>query len=113
MCYSAIRCEFNSTELIDAEFIRSEYYNKLELLRFSSNVGKFVGYTELGVKTAEHWNKDPGQLAQMRAQKEMYCKPNIKLFYKSALTKSGEFVFHTIYHCQSNNRFTDFEQTRQ
>ncbi|XP_026225283.1 H-2 class II histocompatibility antigen, E-S beta chain-like [Anabas testudineus] len=88
--YSVFSCEFNSTELSDIEFIRSEYYNKLEFVRFSSSVGKFVGYTEIGVKTAERWNHDPGQLAAMRAQKEMYCRPNAGLFYKSALNKTAK-----------------------
>lgn len=53
-------------------------------------MGKFVGYTEYGVREAEYFNNDPGQLASMRAQKETYCTPNIDLWYRSVLTKSGE-----------------------
>uniref|UniRef100_A0A3Q0RAE3 Ig-like domain-containing protein n=1 Tax=Amphilophus citrinellus TaxID=61819 RepID=A0A3Q0RAE3_AMPCI len=45
-CYTSARCLFNSTELKDIEFIRSYYYNRLEFVRFSSSVGKFVGYTD-------------------------------------------------------------------
>ncbi|KAL4009314.1 hypothetical protein ACER0C_003166 [Sarotherodon galilaeus] len=85
--YTSSRCLFNSTELRDIEYIRSYYYNRIEYVRFSSSVGKFVGYTEYGVKEADQWNKDQGQLAVMRAQKEIYCTPNIDLWYRSVLTK--------------------------
>ncbi|XP_034534667.1 H-2 class II histocompatibility antigen, E-S beta chain-like [Notolabrus celidotus] len=84
------RCEFNSTDLKDIEFTYSLYYNKLEYARFSSSVGKFVGYTEFGVKNAEFWNNDPSQLNAMRAQKATYCGHNIGIWYKAALTKSAE-----------------------
>ncbi|XP_067435811.1 DLA class II histocompatibility antigen, DR-1 beta chain-like [Thunnus thynnus] len=90
------RCEFNSTELGGIQFIFSIYHNKLEHIRFDSVVGKFVGYTEFGVKQAEAWNKDTAQLATWRAQRGTYCQPNIGVFYQVALTKSGEFVFDHI-----------------
>ncbi|XP_075941194.1 H-2 class II histocompatibility antigen, E-S beta chain-like isoform X2 [Anarhichas minor] len=90
MHYVVSRCDFNSTDLKDIEFIRSYSYNKLEIIRFSSSVGKYVGYTELGVKNAENWNKDPSELAAMRAQKETVCQHNIKIWYDAALTKSAE-----------------------
>uniref|UniRef100_A0A3Q1GEP7 MHC class II beta chain N-terminal domain-containing protein n=1 Tax=Acanthochromis polyacanthus TaxID=80966 RepID=A0A3Q1GEP7_9TELE len=85
MHYSKTHCAFNSTELKDIEYIRSFYYNKLEYLRFSSSLGKFVGYTEFGVKTAEQWNKDTALLSAERAQKETYCLPNIKIRYTNML----------------------------
>uniref|UniRef100_A0A3Q0R0H5 Ig-like domain-containing protein n=2 Tax=Amphilophus citrinellus TaxID=61819 RepID=A0A3Q0R0H5_AMPCI len=87
-CYTSARCLFNSTELKDIEFIRSYYYNRLEFVRFSSSVGKFVGYTEFGVKNAEYWNNNPSVLAAMRAQKETYCKHNSEIYYTNVLTKS-------------------------
>ncbi|XP_029932283.1 H-2 class II histocompatibility antigen, E-S beta chain-like isoform X2 [Myripristis murdjan] len=81
------RCEFNSTELQDMEFIKSYYFNKMELIRFSSSVGKFVGYTEFGVVNAERWNNDTAYLAAMRAEKERYCKYNAELFTHAVLSK--------------------------
>nr|AGJ70355.1 MHC class II antigen beta chain [Miichthys miiuy] len=84
------RCVFNSTDLKDIEFIASWYYNKMELIRFSSSVGKYVGYTEFGVKNAENWNSDASLLAQARAQKESYCLNNIEIDYQTALDKSAE-----------------------
>ncbi|XP_035987031.1 H-2 class II histocompatibility antigen, E-S beta chain-like isoform X2 [Fundulus heteroclitus] len=88
MYYMTQRCVFNSTELKDIEYIMSYYYDKLEYTRFSSSVGKFVGYTELGVKTAEQWNSDPSKIAMVNAQKEAYCLNNVGLNYQVALTKS-------------------------
>uniref|UniRef100_A0A668A1P6 Ig-like domain-containing protein n=1 Tax=Myripristis murdjan TaxID=586833 RepID=A0A668A1P6_9TELE len=61
--YAASYCEFNSSEMKDIEYILSFYYNKDEYLRYSSSVGEFVGYTELGVKNAERLNRDTAQLA--------------------------------------------------
>ncbi|XP_030266455.1 HLA class II histocompatibility antigen, DRB1-4 beta chain-like [Sparus aurata] len=82
------RCDFNSSDLNDIEYIRSYYYNKLEYTRFSSSVGEYVGYTEYGVKNAAFWNKDKSNLAAMRAQKETYCKNNVGNEYSAALTQS-------------------------
>nr|AFD01262.1 MHC class II beta subunit [Oreochromis niloticus] len=84
------RCDFNSTELEDIEFILSVYYNKIEVNRFDSDVGKFVGYTEYGVKNAEYWNNDQAFLAGWRAQKETYCQHNIGVWYSNILSKSAQ-----------------------
>ncbi|XP_059181129.1 H-2 class II histocompatibility antigen, E-S beta chain-like [Centropristis striata] len=89
--YSSMdRCGFNSSDLEDMEYIRSLYFNKDELVRFSSSLGKFVGFTEYGIKQAEYWNSQPSYLAQMRAQKERYCQHNIEIYYSNILTKSAE-----------------------
>ncbi|XP_036967158.1 DLA class II histocompatibility antigen, DR-1 beta chain-like isoform X2 [Acanthopagrus latus] len=82
------RCDFNSTDLNDIEFIDSYIYNKLEYSRFSSRVGEFVGFTEYGVKNAEAWNKDKSILAQERAEKERYFKPYVRL--QSVTPSSGK-----------------------
>ncbi|XP_044196750.1 H-2 class II histocompatibility antigen, E-D beta chain-like [Thunnus albacares] len=83
------RCEFNSTELGGIRFIRSYYYNKLEDIRFDSVVGKYVGYTEHGVKNAERWNKGP-ELAGVKAMRETACLNNVRNDYQHALTKSAK-----------------------
>ncbi|XP_039679054.1 H-2 class II histocompatibility antigen, E-S beta chain-like isoform X2 [Perca fluviatilis] len=90
MEYAVDRCVFNSSDLNDIEYIYSHYYNMEEYVRFSSSVGKYVGYTEYGVKNAERWNKDPSELARRKAAKEAYCKHNIDIDYQVALTKSAE-----------------------
>uniref|UniRef100_A0A3P9DK95 MHC class II beta chain N-terminal domain-containing protein n=1 Tax=Maylandia zebra TaxID=106582 RepID=A0A3P9DK95_9CICH len=83
------RCDFNSTELKDIRFTDSYYYNMIEIIRFDSNVGTFVGFTDFGVKTAEAWNNIPARLATMRAQKGTYCKPNIDVRYHNLMSKSA------------------------
>ncbi|KAM6894598.1 H-2 class II histocompatibility antigen, E-S beta chain-like isoform 2-T2 [Lycodopsis pacificus] len=94
MEFSVTRCVFNSTDLKDIEYILSLYYNKIEYARFSSNVGRYVGFTERGVKNAEYWNKDPSELAVRRTAKETYCQHNIEIWYDNILTKSAEpYVF--------------------
>ncbi|XP_022623716.1 H-2 class II histocompatibility antigen, I-E beta chain-like, partial [Seriola dumerili] len=85
--YAVNRCDFNSTELNDITLIQSYFYNKLEYARFDSRVGKYVGYTEFGVKNAEAWNKGP-ELVQMRNEKERYCVHNIQIWYQLALASS-------------------------
>nr|AYN72198.1 MHC class II antigen beta chain [Oreochromis niloticus] len=88
--YWDYRCDFNSTELKDIKYIIYFYYNKIEVTRFDSDVGKYVGYTEYGVKNAEYWNNLPGELATRRAEKETYCQHNIGLDYQVALSKSAK-----------------------
>uniref|UniRef100_A0A3Q1GYB3 H-2 class II histocompatibility antigen, E-D beta chain-like n=1 Tax=Acanthochromis polyacanthus TaxID=80966 RepID=A0A3Q1GYB3_9TELE len=90
--YVTDACHFNSTELKDIEFIRSYHYNKLEFLRFSSSLDKYVGYTELGVKNAERLNKDKAELSAMRAQKERYCLNHVGPYSSNILSKSGELI---------------------
>uniref|UniRef100_A0A3Q1GB08 MHC class II beta chain N-terminal domain-containing protein n=1 Tax=Acanthochromis polyacanthus TaxID=80966 RepID=A0A3Q1GB08_9TELE len=85
-------CDFNSTELKDIEYIQSTYYNKEEIYRFSSSLGKYVGYTEYGMKQAEYRNNLPGELSAMRAEKERYCQHNIGNWYSNILSKSGELI---------------------
>ncbi|XP_035987027.1 rano class II histocompatibility antigen, A beta chain [Fundulus heteroclitus] len=88
--YNVDRCVFNSSELNDIEYIRSNFYNKLELFRFSSSLGKFVGYTEYGIKQADYRNSLTSLLQQMKAQRETYCLNHVTAFYPHALTKSVE-----------------------
>nr|AFI57501.1 MHC class II antigen beta chain [Lutjanus argentimaculatus] len=88
MEYYLGRCDFNSTDLKDIEYIKSCYFNKDEIFRFSSSVGKFVGYTEYGIKQANYFNSDSSYMAQLRGEKERYCLHNIGIWYSNILYKS-------------------------
>ncbi|CAI5692274.1 unnamed protein product [Oreochromis niloticus] len=89
MNFMVARCVFNSTELKDIELIFSYYYNMMEVIRFDSSVGYYVGYTDFGVKNAAEFNKDKGQLAALNAEKERYCQSNIGVDFSNVLTKSA------------------------
>nr|AET71196.1 MHC class II antigen [Oreochromis niloticus] len=86
--YNVWRCAFTSTDLKDIEFYFSYNYNKIKYIEFSSSLGKFVGYNEVGVKQAEAWNNDPAELATRRADKERYCQHNIGIWNSNILSKS-------------------------
>uniref|UniRef100_A0A3P9JJ31 Ig-like domain-containing protein n=1 Tax=Oryzias latipes TaxID=8090 RepID=A0A3P9JJ31_ORYLA len=86
--YDMHRCLFNSSDMKDIEYIYSKHYNKEEVIRFSSSLGKYVGYTKFGVMAAGYWNKDLEGLRERRADKERLCKTNIDLDYLNILTKS-------------------------
>ncbi|XP_062398665.1 rano class II histocompatibility antigen, A beta chain-like [Sardina pilchardus] len=84
------QCRFSSSNLTDLEFIRSYWFNKIQIIVFNSTVGKFVGYTSFGVHNAERWNKDKEYLGEMRAEKDRSCKPNAEMKINNILTKAVE-----------------------
>ncbi|XP_008293014.1 H-2 class II histocompatibility antigen, E-S beta chain-like [Stegastes partitus] len=86
--YTMDYCVFNSTELMGIEYIRSVYYNKLELTRFSSSLRRFVGYSNYGVRIAEQFNINLVTLNHMRSMKERYCQHNVHLYYNNILSKA-------------------------
>ncbi|KAI4904701.1 hypothetical protein NFI96_009074 [Prochilodus magdalenae] len=85
--YMTQECISSSAELSDVEYIETHYFNKDPIVRFNSTVGKFVGYTELGVYNAERLNKGP-EVQQMKAQVDTYCKPYLQIDFSSILSKS-------------------------
>uniref|UniRef100_A0A4W5PIY9 MHC class II beta chain N-terminal domain-containing protein n=1 Tax=Hucho hucho TaxID=62062 RepID=A0A4W5PIY9_9TELE len=83
------QCRYSSKDLVDAEFIHSYVFNQAEYIRFNSTVGKFVGYTEHGVKNADAWNRGP-ELGPELGELERYCKSNAALAYSAVLDNTGE-----------------------
>ncbi|KAM9475040.1 H-2 class II histocompatibility antigen, E-S beta chain-like isoform 1-T1 [Clarias gariepinus] len=77
--WTEFHCLYSSEDLHDMEFIEKLIYNKLMDLQYNSTLGKFIGYTEQGVRHAERWNKDTADLASRKAQAETLCKYNTKL----------------------------------
>lgn len=90
--HSVSRCLFNSTELKDSRYIYSCIYNKVEFLRFDSNIGLYVGYTSFGMRQANNLNNNPVALSRRRAQKEAFCHHNSGVLYRNVLNRSGEFM---------------------
>uniref|UniRef100_A0A8C6U835 Ig-like domain-containing protein n=1 Tax=Neogobius melanostomus TaxID=47308 RepID=A0A8C6U835_9GOBI len=94
---NTFRCVFNSTDPNDIQYIISGWFNKLELFRFDSKLGRFVGYTEFGVKVAQNANNNTAYLEQLRHDKYRVCVYNIDFWYNCILSKSVEpyGVIHT------------------
>ncbi|XP_075891355.1 H-2 class II histocompatibility antigen, E-S beta chain-like [Nelusetta ayraudi] len=90
LSFGVDRCQFNSTNPEDIEYIYSEYFNKKELLRFSSSVGKFVGFDKYGKYQAEYFNNNTAYLEQMRNEKARYCGRNVPNDNNCILSKSVE-----------------------
>uniref|UniRef100_I3JKJ2 HLA class II histocompatibility antigen, DRB1-8 beta chain-like n=1 Tax=Oreochromis niloticus TaxID=8128 RepID=I3JKJ2_ORENI len=86
--YIVDRCEFNSTELKEMEYIYSHYYNKIEYIRFSSSVGKYVGVTDFGVNLAKRWNNNTALLNSTRSKIATYCLSNIGIHDRAIIAKS-------------------------
>ncbi|XP_072538650.1 HLA class II histocompatibility antigen, DP beta 1 chain-like [Salminus brasiliensis] len=89
--YSMIKeCISSSSDMVGAEYIDSYYFNKQRYVQFNSTVGKFVGFTEFGVKTAEIWNARSDLLAVEIAELDRVCKPNLEIQFSHILGKTVE-----------------------
>ncbi|XP_053903078.1 H-2 class II histocompatibility antigen, E-S beta chain-like [Malaclemys terrapin pileata] len=64
----------NGTERV--RFLDRYMYDRQQFVHFDSDVGVYVGETEVGRAQAEGWNKDPAILAQMRAAVDTFCRHN-------------------------------------
>ncbi|KAL7827133.1 hypothetical protein SRHO_G00328510 [Serrasalmus rhombeus] len=85
--YRVGKCISSSSDLTELVFIDTYYFNKNPVVQFNSTVGKFIGYTEFGVQSAEMFNKGP-VVQRARAALERYCKPNLKPDYSVILDKA-------------------------
>ncbi|XP_066499381.1 H-2 class II histocompatibility antigen, E-S beta chain-like isoform X1 [Hoplias malabaricus] len=86
--YRVGECIWSSSDLTDVESIDTFYFNMGLWVQFNSTVGKFVGFTEYGVRIAENWNSL--HLEQERAGLERYCKGNIPILTSTILDKTVE-----------------------
>ncbi|XP_073701428.1 H-2 class II histocompatibility antigen, E-S beta chain-like [Garra rufa] len=73
------QCIYSSRDFSDMVFLVDYYFNKYLYVQFNSTVGKFVGFTEFGVTTAENWNKDQAYLQQLKAEVDTFCRHNAEL----------------------------------
>ncbi|XP_069055083.1 uncharacterized protein [Lepisosteus oculatus] len=81
-------CEFDPSNLTGLVYIHSQVFNRLEYLRYDSRVQRFEGYTRFGIANAQRFNRDPGVMATMLANRDHYCVPNARLFNSSILNKT-------------------------
>nr|ADK38667.1 MHC class II beta chain [Leiocassis longirostris] len=83
-------CNWNKDDLSDMELINSYIFNKINYFEFNSTLGKYVGYTKLGISNADRLNKDPAALQARKAEAENFCKNNVGNYYSAVLSKTVE-----------------------
>ncbi|XP_060738117.1 HLA class II histocompatibility antigen, DR beta 4 chain-like isoform X1 [Tachysurus vachellii] len=84
------RCYWNKDDLSDAELILSYIFNKINYFEFNSTLGKYVGYTKLGISNADRLNKDTAVLQRRKADLENFCKYNAEIYSSDVLSKTVE-----------------------
>ncbi|MGH0170086.1 UNVERIFIED_CONTAM: hypothetical protein FKN15_070350 [Acipenser sinensis] len=73
-------CEYSDSSMADMVYSVSYVFNKQEFVHYDTKIQKYVGNTACGVKSAETWNKDKAQLAQLLDAVDRYCKYNAELY---------------------------------
>ncbi|XP_032940016.1 H-2 class II histocompatibility antigen, I-E beta chain-like [Catharus ustulatus] len=69
-------CHFiNGTEKV--RFVERHIYNRVEYVRFDSDVGRFVGFTPLGERNARRLNNDPEWIENRRAQVSLILRSSV------------------------------------
>nr|XP_023398307.1 SLA class II histocompatibility antigen, DQ haplotype D beta chain-like isoform X1 [Loxodonta africana] len=68
-------CYFtNGTEQV--WLVERSIYNREEILRFDSDLGKFLALTPLGLQASEYWNSQKDVLEERRAYVDTLCRTN-------------------------------------
>ncbi|NWV72331.1 HB2J protein, partial [Malurus elegans] len=72
-------CHFrNGTE--KATYVESLIYNRVDFLKFDSDVGDYVGFTPWGERNARYWNNLPEWMESRRALVDTACRRNYGVF---------------------------------
>lgn len=83
-------CVYSTSDYSDMVYLLSYSFNKVVHEQYNSTVGKFVGYTEQGVKYAANFNKNQAYLDQLKAAVDRFCRHNAQILDSSVRDKSGE-----------------------
>ncbi|KAI4895707.1 hypothetical protein NFI96_019618, partial [Prochilodus magdalenae] len=85
--YGVGECVSSSPDLTDTEYICKIYFNKELSIQFNSTVGKFIGFNEIGMSSADSWNSGKDLLVQ-RSLRDLLCKPGFEIMYTHFLDKT-------------------------
>ncbi|XP_056319098.1 H-2 class II histocompatibility antigen, E-S beta chain-like [Danio aesculapii] len=85
--YRWCRCIYSSPDLSDMLYIDSYYFNKYLFTQFNSTLGRFVGFSEYGIRNAEYWNNGTF-VEQERNDVERVCKHNAQNRDSAVISKS-------------------------
>ncbi|KAK2915749.1 hypothetical protein Q8A67_000123 [Cirrhinus molitorella] len=86
--YQAFDCIYSTKDYSDMVYLESHSFNKDVFLQFNSTLGKYVGFTEFGVKQAENWNNDQAIIQQQKAEVDRLCKHNAQIDDSSVTYKT-------------------------
>ncbi|XP_063152808.1 H-2 class II histocompatibility antigen, E-S beta chain-like [Candoia aspera] len=68
-------CHFlNGTQRV--RYLVRYIYDRQEIARFDSDLGKFVAVTELGQPAADYWDSDKVYMQYLRAEVDRFCRYN-------------------------------------
>ncbi len=83
-------CEFSKEDLSDMVYTVKLVFNQKLLCSYDSRQGKYVGYDELGIRSAEHFNNQSWKMKQRKEEVETICKANARLYIKSEVRKGKQ-----------------------
>ncbi|XP_027488783.1 H-2 class II histocompatibility antigen, I-E beta chain-like, partial [Corapipo altera] len=86
---STYECHFiNGTERV--RLVVRNIYNREQFAHYDSDVGVYVGDTPYGEIQARYWNSDPERMERRRAEVDLVCRRNYKLFSPFSVERRGE-----------------------
>ncbi|XP_073700919.1 H-2 class II histocompatibility antigen, I-E beta chain-like [Garra rufa] len=77
--YMTNDCIYSTKDYSDMVYLNSYSFNKDVYVQYNSTLGKYVGFTEHGVKTAERWNNDEAIMRDAKAAVDTLCKHNAQI----------------------------------
>ncbi|XP_016404163.1 SLA class II histocompatibility antigen, DQ haplotype D beta chain-like [Sinocyclocheilus rhinocerous] len=80
-------CEFSKEDLSDMVYTVKLVFNQKLLCSYDSRLEKYVGYDELGIRNAEHYNNQSWKMKQRKEELETICRANARLYIKSETRK--------------------------
>lgn len=84
-------CEYGDN-ITDVVFFVKNIFNQKIVTLYDSRVGECVGFGELGMRNAAHYNNQAWKKAERKSQVETLCRYNARLFRRSTLDRKGTFL---------------------
>nr|XP_046256748.1 rano class II histocompatibility antigen, A beta chain-like isoform X2 [Scatophagus argus] len=86
VCQMIADCVYDDN-ITDMVFFVKNVFNQKIYTLYDSRVGKYVGYGEVGIRNADHYNSQVWKMRERRQQVETLCRYNARLFRKSTLDR--------------------------
>ncbi|KAM3844417.1 H-2 class II histocompatibility antigen, E-S beta chain-like [Vipera latastei] len=67
---------FNGTQRV--RYLNRQFYDRQEIFRFDSDLGKYIAITELGQPEVDKWNRDKKLLQFQKAEVDSFCRHNYR-----------------------------------